>query len=405
MEIPVSAYGKIELAGVIAAGCTALLAMGCLAQDLYDFDKSGSSSSDAQYVSAVAINTITDMGILYAIYAKAERYLKTCRKLLKYGVEQNLTEVGSTHIRGRYHGWQDISPIILELGFVEIFQMLVGFGPPCEGEDLESSSEQLVELRDYLNVTIPDSGWNGASVQAYAGEVVALQDAVQDLINCDTDLASAAKNQAAIVLWTRLALGILSNLLLVALAVERCLWGCHRKSLGYATKASALGGVALLAITTILPTYCTAPQAREAQHASNNYRRVQPDSAEFHAGSVVLKTGDIGSWVSEFNMPELPLLEGESLPLAGKPASAPAYLGQEQILFSHKTHPARPLFGHVSPGRWSNTPAQQAKAGKSVRTEAGPQVSEGDSSAAFDERAPIDFLTVEPARRESTWPI
>ena len=102
---------------------------------------------------------------------------------------------------------------------VDGLEPAVGFGPPCEGEDLKVGSGQFVALQDQLRSAIPNNNWQGSAAQDYAHAVETLQDDMQTLAEMDRKLAALVKDQAAWVSHMSLGFSLVKFLLAVAISV------------------------------------------------------------------------------------------------------------------------------------------------------------------------------------------
>jgi EspA/EspE family len=114
----------------------------------------------------------------------------------------------------------DVNMIPLAIDVVGYLEMLLGFGPPNDGGDLESGSQQFVRLSEELKAALPDDRWRGAGSQAYAQLDAELRSIAQRMAELDTEFAEVVKNQGEWVTHMRLGFGILTNILTAAIWVE-----------------------------------------------------------------------------------------------------------------------------------------------------------------------------------------
>ncbi|MBY0443346.1 MAG: hypothetical protein K2Q25_14610 [Mycobacteriaceae bacterium] len=174
------------------------------------------------------------------------------------------------------------------IALAEFVSLMAGFGYPYNGDDLKEGTEQLSLLHAQLNSTYPDSSsWQGTSAQAYTGQTGALQDAIQDLITLDEQLAGAAQRQADLVTHIRLALSILKALLVAGYAVERWYYLAGQDLQGgmkfdlYASIAGTLGVSAIMACSLAF----SEDQAKYANSRAKDFSNLDSDQSE--TGSAV----------------------------------------------------------------------------------------------------------------------
>jgi hypothetical protein len=110
--------------------------------------------------------------------------------------------------------------ILSAITVVEVLELTTGFGPPHEGDDLKTGSEQFTKVYEQLGSIFPDDSWQGSASQAYAQQNKDLQDLATKMQELDAKLADVVKDQAAWVTHMRLGLGITKDLLLAAFIVK-----------------------------------------------------------------------------------------------------------------------------------------------------------------------------------------
>jgi hypothetical protein len=112
------------------------------------------------------------------------------------------------------------SIILWTITAVELLELLTGFGPPDEGDDLKAGSQQFTEVAGQLKSAIPDDQWQGPASQNYTALDTTLQDIAQTLAELDLQLAAIARDHAEWVTHMRLGFGILKGLLFAAYIIE-----------------------------------------------------------------------------------------------------------------------------------------------------------------------------------------
>lgn len=118
---------------------------------------------------------------------------------------------------------------------IESLELMLGFGPPYQGDNLRSSAEQFNKLSEQLEVARPNSSWRGVAAQAYGSSVTRLSRAISDLAKADSDLAFQAKMHGGNVSQIRAMMGLLKDLCIIACVVEA------RMAITDTTSAKALG--------------------------------------------------------------------------------------------------------------------------------------------------------------------
>ncbi|KKC04800.1 hypothetical protein AWC17_20035 [Mycobacterium nebraskense] len=170
---------------------------------------------------------------------------------------------------------------------VGYLELLTGFGPPNEGDDLKVSAEQWSALQEYLEAALPNEDWQGEASGAYAAQVVALRDIAQTLADLDGQLADLVENQAEWVTHIRLGFGILLNLLTVAIAIEAALRialvavpGGPAWAMGWAILASSLAMAAALGMLGAL-TGLSVENGKKADDVTSEIDRLGAAAAQF----------------------------------------------------------------------------------------------------------------------------
>lgn len=169
---------------------------------------------------------------------------------------------------------------------VGYLELLTGFGPPNEGDDLKVGAGRWSALREHLESATPDEDWQGAASEAYAAQVKALRDITQRLADLDVQLADLVANQAEWVTHIRLGFGILLNLLAVAIAIEAALrialaavpsgpaW-----AMGWAIAASSLAMAAALGMLGAL-TGLSVENGKKADDVTSEIERLGAAAAQ-----------------------------------------------------------------------------------------------------------------------------
>lgn len=191
---------------------------------------------------------------------------------------------------------------------VGYLELLTGFGPPNEGDDLKAGAELWGALRDQLGSAIPSEDWEGEASQAYAAQVAAMQDLAETLGDLDRKLAEIVAEQAEWVTHIRLGFGILLNLLTAAIVIEVALRialafvpGGPAWAVGWAIAASSLAMAAALSMLGAL-TGLSVENGKKADDVTSEIERLGAAAAqlvnESTARSVVSAASE--SQVSEF---------------------------------------------------------------------------------------------------------
>ena len=103
---------------------------------------------------------------------------------------------------------------------VDVLELTTGFGPPTEGENLKAGSQKFTEIYDQLQSALPGEQWQGTASGAYADADKTLRDLAEEMAQLDLELAALVKGYGDVVTDTRLSLGILKDILVVALILE-----------------------------------------------------------------------------------------------------------------------------------------------------------------------------------------
>ena len=219
---------------------------------------------------------------------------------------------------------------------VGYLELLTGFGPPNEGNDLKVGAQQWSTLRDELGSAAPNEDWQGEAARAYAGQVAALQAIAQTLADLDGQLAGIVADQAEWVTHIRLGFGILLNTLTAAIVVEVVLRialayvpGGPMWATGWAILASSLAIAAALGMLGTLIGF-SVTNANDADRVTSEFDQLAKAAAqmagESTAGSVVSAASQ--SRVSDFHA----LSNGTSVPFAarGGGQSAHSKMAQEK---------------------------------------------------------------------------
>ncbi|GBG39278.1 EspA/EspE family type VII secretion system effector [Mycobacterium montefiorense] len=194
------------------------------------------------------------------------------------------------------------------IGYLEL---LLGFGPPNEGDDLEVGAQLWSTLRDELASAIPNEDWQGEASDTYAGQVAAVQDIAQTLAELDGQLAEIVVEQAEWVTHIRLGFGILLNLLTTAIVIEVALRialamvpGGPAWAMGWAILASSLAMAAALGMLGAL-TGLSVENGKKAHHVTSEINRLGEAATQLVNESMAHSVGSVApqSRVSEFQAP------------------------------------------------------------------------------------------------------
>ncbi|MEE6179704.1 EspA/EspE family type VII secretion system effector [Mycobacterium sp. 050134] len=137
----------------------------------------------------------------------------------KAGVARNGSQVAFGEVEKSNTG-ASVNILPWTATIVGYLELLTGFGPPNEGNDLKAGAQLWGTLRERLESAIPDENWQGVASETFAAQVVALRDIAQTLADLDGQQADIVADQAEWVTHFRLGFGILLNLLAVAIIVE-----------------------------------------------------------------------------------------------------------------------------------------------------------------------------------------
>ena len=405
-----------------AAGAVVLLGLGCLAAEFTDVAEQcrdvaveGQVPSVEQEISS-GFNVLVDIAAIHTIIVRARFYLDQSRRI------SNTTSYSQFERAACQEELKEFalrSPIYCALAFVQFFKIMAGFLTPYPGDSLQRSSAQLTELHDLLGLASPKELWTGMAAEGYQSQVKNVQSLVEKLASCDKWLAAYAQHQADIVLHTRLALGVLEGLLIVAADVESgyYLEGKISEAVDFAERAAGIALMALFAILLALPASVSVKPKVAARHAFHVYQDVSDAKM---AGCVldsltqaaVPETEIAGLEVFFAGMP--PLSESEEAPAvtsAGRFARLAVSANRDLAFANGMAAPSpRPAFrGQPSPRtavparRPSRRIAEPATADPAVDAIDGEQVGEGTSTAG--ERAPVEVVEQGPEGGSSPWQI
>lgn len=170
---------------------------------------------------------------------------------------------------------------------VDLLELTTGFGPPAEGDELRSGSVDFDTLAEKLKSALPDSNWQGSAAQSYANQDTALHNLAQTLASVDLQLASLVQDQAEWITHTRLAMGIVKNLLAAAYPLTYVLVFVPAAG-PVAARIFALT-VATLSITTVLGMTTTSAvrstkNGQAARDLAHQYRAGATTAGEVTAG-------------------------------------------------------------------------------------------------------------------------
>ncbi|MBX9728158.1 MAG: hypothetical protein K2X31_04545, partial [Sphingopyxis sp.] len=359
------------------AGAVVLLGLGCLAAEFTDVAEQcrdvaveGQAPSVEQEISS-GFNVFVDLAAIHTIIVRARIYLDQSRGICNAG---SLSPVERVAYQEELEGFALHSPIYTALMFVQFFKILAGFLSPYPGDSLQRSSAQLTELHDLLGLASSNELWTGVAAEGHQSQVSNLQSLVEKLASCDKWLAAYAQHQADIVLHTRLALGVLEGLLIVAADVESgyYLTGEIGEAFDFAERAALIALMALLAILLALPASVSVKPKAAARHAFHVYQDVSDAKM---AGCVldsltqpaVPETGIADFEVFFAGMP--PLSESEEAPAttpAGRFAGPAASANRDLALANGLAEPSpRPAFRGQS-SRRRGVPARRPGGGKAA---------------------------------------
>jgi hypothetical protein len=146
---------------------------------------------------------------------------------------------------------QALDFLLATISIVEILELTTGFGPPDEGDELKAGSQQFTTVSAQLQSALPGKSWQGDASQSYADLNATLQTISQKMAELDLKLAALVKDQADWITHTRLAFGILKDILLVAYVISLAMIGAPPPLGPVASRIFSLG-VSLLAIFAAL---------------------------------------------------------------------------------------------------------------------------------------------------------
>lgn len=177
----------------------------------------------------------------------------------------------------------DAASVILKaLIVVELLQQLAGFGPPYEGDDLKSGSDQFIVTGEHLSSAGADNSWRGLASLDYIGINASLGDDARKMAELDRQLAELVKTQAGLVTHVRLGFGILTLLLAAAYVYEvkmALLPGAQAAAETYATLAAVVG---ISAAVSMILSLCglSAYNASLAAKLTSQYNQLAADAAD-----------------------------------------------------------------------------------------------------------------------------
>ncbi|MBY0443575.1 MAG: hypothetical protein K2Q25_15835, partial [Mycobacteriaceae bacterium] len=174
---------------------------------------------------------------------------------------------------------------------VEFMEWTAGFGPPYEGDDLETGSQQFAAVSEQLLSAFPENGyWRGAAADAYADELAELRRYLNDAASYDRQLKQLVHNQAEWALAVRLILGLIKLLLCItAIYLTRAaliylpnnlhLFGeASRKAMWIAQCAPAVGLLVVIILFSV-----SADKCKSINRLKDHYDAISPEDAEISA--------------------------------------------------------------------------------------------------------------------------
>nr|WP_277396007.1 EspA/EspE family type VII secretion system effector [Mycobacterium gordonae] len=224
---------------------------------------------------------------------------------------------------------------------------MTGFGPPADGGDVEAGSAEFSALCGQLKSALPDSRWQGSASQAYAAQDTLLQNLAQRLAELDHAFAGLVKDQADWVVHTRLAMGVVKDILVAAFLLTFVLafspWAGPVVARVFALTVAALAMSTVLGMVGALVNF-SVNNGREADSLAGEYREVvtaagvvSPSGLAKAAGSVqgpaavqsgVGSAGSVAEGGSgESAMPSVAVLAGSGMASQGSTVTQRATLG------------------------------------------------------------------------------
>lgn len=376
------------------------LALASFGQDLYDITHSGDDLANDEYLASMGFNNFADV---IAVAVVCEKAMDSCNNISRYVPKAEAAK-------------HSFSYILIFLGVVDAFALMAGWGEPYAGDDLRTGSKQVAALDELLACALPDERWTGDSAETYADDIRELRLGVQKLVDADKNLGGCAEGQAQIVLHTRLALGILKNLLLLAYSIE---WWYYAewdpvKIEEYEFQVCKYGAGTLTAILTVLPGFLSRiPGAnRQANRYWNTAQAVLQGAdrvwdAPAVAGTAVAEETkvagfeDILAKISAIFESDGTASASTSLTATSRqPEQTQAYAYQRLSPVNQATAPAQRPAPMAAPGR------RQAGAPTSPPlTEGDVHGTEADAGTWALDRAPVDVVPVGSKQGEFAWQI
>ncbi|OBG63247.1 MULTISPECIES: EspA/EspE family type VII secretion system effector [unclassified Mycobacterium] len=223
---------------------------------------------------------------------------------------------------------QSLSIISITLTIVELMELTIGFGPPTEGSELNTGSQQFTLLAEQLKLALPDSGWEGSGSEAYAELDVTLETMAQSMATLDSQLASLVKDQAEWVNHARLGFGILKDILLAAIIIELIITFAVPAPAGpIAAKAFAIavaiGGLSVASTFLGTLTYFSVENGKKAETLAGDYSALAAGTVQTGSDAKAKKLTSEETTVSSFAAIS-DSMSGPSALSATPPAAAPA---------------------------------------------------------------------------------
>lgn len=200
---------------------------------------------------------------------------------------------------------QSLSIISITLTIVELMELTIGFGPPTEGSELNTGSQQFTVLAEQLKLALPDDRWEGSGSEAYAELDAALETMAQSMATLDSQLASLVRNQAEWVNHARLGFGILKDILLAAIIIELIITFAVPAPAGpIAAKAFAIavaiGGIGVASAFLGSLTYFSVENGKKADALANQYSELAAGTVQTGSDAKAKKLTSEETTVSSF---------------------------------------------------------------------------------------------------------
>lgn len=225
---------------------------------------------------------------------------------------KNLNPIARTQLVSRMGGTEGakqfakgLSIIAWTITVVDLMELTTGFGPPTEGEELNTGSQQFAALSEQLKAALPDYGWEGSGSEAYAALDSALQTMAQSMAALDSQLASLVREQAEWVTHARFVFGILKDVLLAAMIIEMIMTVTVPAPAGpiaakaFAIAVSTLGiGVASTLIGGL--TYFSVENGKKADALANQYSELAAGTVQTGSDAKAKKLTSEETTVSSF---------------------------------------------------------------------------------------------------------